>query len=129
MPWPRGVPRKGHVNKSGEPHGRVGRKPKVVLTLEAMERSLIPTTINFSTDADHPQKRTTMKRAVAKPVEAGPKKTRKYTTKLAHPQYSVEPCPNCDFAEADGGHCPECGWTQALVRQPANSVHGRSFKR
>ncbi len=34
----------------------------------------------------------------------------KWTTPLYHPKYSVEPCPNCEFPEADAGICPECGW-------------------
>jgi hypothetical protein len=38
-------------------------------------------------------------------------KRKKWTTKLVHPTYSIEPCPNCDFPEADGGYCPDCGWT------------------
>jgi hypothetical protein len=23
----------------------------------------------------------------------------------------IEKCPECGFAYADGGYCPECGWT------------------
>ncbi len=125
MPWPKGKPRKGHVNKTGEPHKRLGRKPKAVIEAE---RLALPITINFSTEKDHPNRRTAMVKKV-KPVEPVQKKTRKYSTKLAHPQYSIEPCPNCFFPEADGGHCPECGWTRPVEKQPANSIHGRKFKR
>lgn len=36
---------------------------------------------------------------------------RRYATPLAHPSYSIEPCPACGFPEADGGYCAECGWS------------------
>jgi len=38
---------------------------------------------------------------------------RSYHTKLAHPGYSIEPCPACGFPEADGASCDECGWFRA----------------
>jgi len=37
--------------------------------------------------------------------------TAKWGTRLSHPTFSVETCPNCAFPEADGGYCPECGWS------------------
>lgn len=40
-----------------------------------------------------------------------PVKACKYSVKLVHPATRVESCPNCGFPEADGGYCPECGWT------------------
>jgi uncharacterized protein affecting Mg2+/Co2+ transport len=24
----------------------------------------------------------------------------------------IEPCPNCEYAYADGGYCESCGWFQ-----------------
>ena len=38
----------------------------------------------------------------------------RFTEKLSHPTYAIEPCPReeCGFPEADGGFCPECGWTR-----------------
>ena len=36
---------------------------------------------------------------------------KKWETKLSHPTYSIEACPQCEFPEAEGGYCPECGWT------------------
>lgn len=36
----------------------------------------------------------------------------RYTVPVTHPAYSVAPCPNCKFPEAEGGFCPECGWTR-----------------
>jgi len=37
-----------------------------------------------------------------------------WSVPLAHPSYSIEPCPNCQYPEADGGYCPECGWTHCF---------------
>jgi len=39
-------------------------------------------------------------------------KERKWSVKLTHPSYrlSADLCPNCQYPEADGGRCPECGW-------------------
>ena len=58
-------------------------------------------------------------------------KVRTYGTTLAHPGYSVERCPRCDFPEADGGYCAACGWTLprpgtpgGWTLHPAGSVHG-----
>ena len=118
MPWPRGVPRKGHINKSGQPHARLGRKPIAVLTVERMEETLV-----YKPKSVPMQKK--VERVITKDA-----RIKKYGTKLAHPQYVIEVCPNCDFPEADGGYCPDCGWTRkAIERLPANSVHGKLFKR
>jgi hypothetical protein len=123
MPWPRGVPRKGHVNKNGKPHARLGRLTKAEKQAKSIHLS-IPMMEETLVYKPKPKRVPTVK-----PVEKQPAKTRKYSTKLAHPQYSIEPCPNCLFPEADGGHCPDCGWTRPVEKLPANSVHGRTFKR
>ena len=44
--------------------------------------------------------------------EQGPVKRKRWSVPLAHPSFAIEPCPACDYPEADGGHCPECGWTR-----------------
>ncbi len=149
MPWVKGMPRKGHVNKDGKPHGSIGRKPKqsIHISIEATPRTNSlskPTTVStLSKATDGSASGVTMtsrgsttssgRQAAGNPSalrkDTSVKKTRKYSTKLAHSQYSIEPCPNCLFPEADGGYCPECGWTRPVDRLPANSVHGRTFKR
>lgn len=50
---------------------------------------------------------------VAKPKRGRPPKTavRGWNVPLAHPSYSIEQCPNCEFPEADGGYCENCGWS------------------
>jgi hypothetical protein len=45
------------------------------------------------------------------PVVARTVTRRTYTVALAHPSYSIEPCPKCGYPEGDGGWCPDCGWT------------------
>jgi len=45
------------------------------------------------------------------PAEAS-KPRRVWGVKLAHPAFSIEACPNCEFPEADGGYCENCGWTK-----------------
>ncbi len=38
---------------------------------------------------------------------------KKWTTKLSNK--GLDKCPACDFPEAYGGYCPECGWMEPLV--------------
>lgn len=51
-------------------------------------------------------------RAAADPSPS-PRPTKKWNTRLVHPTYQIvgDECPNCDFPEAEGGYCPECGWS------------------
>lgn len=44
---------------------------------------------------------------------AAPAAPKKYGTKLVHPGIDIvyDHCPACDFPEAEGGYCPDCGWT------------------
>jgi hypothetical protein len=61
---------------------------------------------------------------------AGPRKA-SHSVPLAHPSYSIERCPRCDFPEADGGACANCGWTLprpgtrgGWTLHPAGTIHG-----
>lgn len=51
----------------------------------------------------------------ADPDDAEPNQPRekRWHTRLTHPSYRVlyDACPKCGFPEAEGGYCPECGWT------------------
>lgn len=38
-----------------------------------------------------------------------------------HPTYSIEPCPACQWPEADGGYCPACGWSAPVIIGPVNA--------
>ncbi len=86
MPWPKGVSRVGYVKKDGQPHGKRGQRITVVRK------------------DPKPYEQT------KKPVESRVEKTT--TLHGATSQAVIEPCPNCGFAYADGGYCPECGWTR-----------------
>ena len=152
MPWPKGKPLKGHVNKDGTPHRprSAYRLAKEVILREMPSlRTSTGMPMGLRSDA---MTASTLNKGKATPVSSGissshgettssrvasPRgrtdilsgttpKSRKYNTKLAHPQYIIEPCPNCQFPEADGGYCPDCGWSAPLpALLPANSVHGR----
>ena len=37
----------------------------------------------------------------------------------------TRPCPNCAFAYADGGYCPECGWSAPVKVDPYGTHSGR----
>lgn len=142
MPWPRGKPRKGHIKKDGSAHGRLGRKPKDVLEQERKTKAVITidlrsgetTTVLSQRKVVHGRKSGRVNVA-SSATSASPTVTtgsvsrrRKFGTQLVHPQYIIEACPNCEFPEADGGYCPDCGWTrQAMIRQPANSIQGKLF--
>lgn len=92
MPWPKGKPRIGHVNKDGSAHAKKGEK----LAPRVTKPDKLPR-IRVITEPD-PEVMTIKKDK--KPIH-GDRVGRAV----------VEPCPNCSFAYADGGYCPECGWT------------------
>ena len=39
----------------------------------------------------------------------------------------TEPCPNCLYAYADGGYCPDCGWMKPIKIDSYGSHTGRRF--
>ncbi len=86
MPWPRGMPRIGHVNKDGTQHAKKGEKLHAVSTVEP---------VYTQTKKDKPvmlvEKSPTLHGMTGRPI--------------------IEPCPNCNYAYADGGYCESCGWT------------------
>ena len=90
MPWPKGVPRVGYVRKDGQAHARKGEGRRIEVI-----RKDEPTYKQTKTDKDNDTK----VEKVAKPIHGG----------TGRP--IVEVCPNCSYAYADGGYCPECGWT------------------
>lgn len=107
MAWPKGMKRVGHVNKDGTPHRKRG---------QAMEPRV-------QTDKDPRPK----VQVIVKP------RGEEAVTKVARPvpaihgatnQAVIEPCPNCGYAYADGGACPECPWT----RYDPNCPHCKKVK-
>lgn len=39
----------------------------------------------------------------------------------------TEVCPNCAFAYADGGYCPECGWSKPVHTAPYGTYSGKRY--
>jgi hypothetical protein len=85
--WPKGKPRTGHVNKDGTPHRKRG----------------------IQTDND-PRPKVQVIRKPDPTVEIVQKTAPKLHGQTNHAV--IEPCPNCGYAYADGGACPECPWTR-----------------
>lgn len=90
MPWPLGKPRTGHVNRDGTPH---------------KQRSF-----RISKSIDTPKPKTSK---VVKPVVVASDKPKVIHGHSSRP--AIETCPNCSYAYADGGYCPECGWSAPVV--------------
>ena len=115
MGWPKGMPRKEHVNKDGSSHAKWGkktaRKPKFTVSHPAQTefRVLGPTTSAGEEAARNALAAVRRRRGrPRKGEETGPR----WTTKLSNKGF--DPCPNCQFPEAYGGYCPECNWTEAI---------------
>ena len=94
MAWPKGKPRAGYIKKDGTKPMKRGQRITVV------RKDPEPYT---QTETD----------------KTGPK-----VIKGAGFAAVIEPCPNCGYAYADGGYCPECDWTKF----DPNCPHCRSVK-
>jgi len=85
MAWPKGMPRVGHINKDGTAH-----KPKGAHVKTGIRKD--PPVWSQTKKADPSvmlvEKTPTLHGMTSQPV--------------------IEPCPNCNYAYADGGWCPEC---------------------
>jgi hypothetical protein len=113
--WPKGKPRKGHINKDGTAHARKGEKLARELQSEVRVRKVTPDPEGYSGIT------------VVKPQGEVVSKSNLHGV-TGRPV--IEPCPNCGFAYADGGWCEECNWSKPRpVLAPPNSIHGRKFKR
>jgi hypothetical protein len=103
MGWPKGMPRKGHINKDGTAHALKGKKSDAPVAV-ASEASMpyIPA------------------------EEASP-----YDISQMHGMVGIGPitqvCPKCAYAYADGGYCSECGWSQAINVAPYGTYSGKRF--
>ena len=104
MGWPKGKPRKGHVNKDGKKHAERGERLRAIR--ENPERYKA---IRAEPKVDRIQKAV----AVVYPAIA----TASVVIKGATGRPVIEPCPTCGFAYADGGYCEECGWTVWVPRE------------
>lgn len=139
MPWPKGKPRKGHINKDGTAHATT-RKRNVDLGV-AVPRSTVGTDTkpkvsrkrrvepDVSRVRDSAQEevgtRTKMR------LEADPAAADLPEGPTLHGMVGsgaiTQPCPECGYAYADGGYCPDCGWSLPVVRDPYGTHSGRRF--
>ena len=94
MAWQKGKPRKGHINADGKPHASRGERLAVIMADPERYRAI-------ETDK-RPKALIVVKTAIAATTPRIHGDTR---------QPIIEPCPKCGFAYADGGYCPDCGWT------------------
>ena len=81
MAWPKGKPRKGYIKPDGTPALKKGERIMAI-------RKDPETYKAVETDKSGAK---VVKGATGQPV--------------------IEICPNCGYAYADGGYCPECDWT------------------
>jgi hypothetical protein len=104
MPWPKGVPRKGHINADGTTHKIKGKKMNVIVLDE-----MVPAEAQLD---------------VADPPTASP-----YDITQMHGMVGsgaiTQVCPKCAYAYADGGYCSECGWSKAISRAPYGTYSGQ----
>lgn len=126
MAWPKGQRRKGYVRKDGQAHQKWGQTlaPQIQARIEVLRSRISSTdTGTMASGVKSPgtglkltrTRRASTSSGVSPALEGIRSQRRKYTTPLTHPQYSIEQCPNCEFPEADGGYCPDCGWSKPVV--------------
>jgi hypothetical protein len=114
MAWPKGMKRKGYVRKDGQPHLKKGARLTMTSSKASTSTKVSPRTATRSRRTKPNFAATSSQESPnSAPTERQPR--RRFTAKLAHPTYSIEQCPNCEFPEADGGYCPECGWSKPVV--------------
>lgn len=93
MPWPKGQKRIGYIKKDGSAHAKKG---------QALHKS-------------NPRRQPAI--VVVKPVEVVAPGEKKAIWGVST-QAVIEPCPNCRYAYADAGWCPECGFTKFVSHCP-----------
>jgi len=90
MAWPKGVPRKGYVK------GSIESDKDVMLSFKRIPRSVEGLKVEVIRLATAPE-------PLPEPALHGMTGTA-----------ITEPCPLCLYAYADGGYCPECGWSKPI---------------
>src|SRR5262245_37418871 len=106
MPWPKGVPRVGYVRKDGQPHNKKGEGRAADQRRQGPRIQVVR--------PDDP-KYTQVRKPDVDPdrIEKGDKPIHGATNRPI-----IEVCPNCSYAYADGGYCPECGWHRPVAGCP-----------
>lgn len=97
MGWPKGVSRKGYTNKDGTPHAVRG---KVTVKADPIVVSAEEVIVETEPVSEYELHGMVGKGAI------------------------TSPCPNCMYAYADGGYCPDCGWSAPIHREPYGTYSG-----
>lgn len=119
MGWPKGKPRKGHINKDGTPHKAKGAYLDVQDVHDNVRTDAVPI----------------VSREISVDAAVSPKWSSSHYEGSIHGQVGnsaiTAVCPKCGYAYADGGHCPiengGCGWTQPIVLTSYGSNSGRRY--
>lgn len=117
MAWPKGKPRKGHVNKDGKPHAPRGSL-KASKETQRPSRATGTTTSGVSRSGPRHTGQATASSGKLVSGQTASSVTLEAATPTIHGasfRPIIEPCPKCSFAYADGGYCPSCGWTKVAV--------------
>lgn len=93
MGWPKGMPRKGHVNKDGTAHRKKGEKLATELRVRAVTKT-----------PDRLQ-------VVTKPDPSVPTVQKFKKTYVGKQWATIAPCPDCGAPDAFA-FCENCGWYQ-----------------
>jgi hypothetical protein len=112
MAWPKGVSRKGHLNKDGTTHAKRGSKLKSLPTR---------TRATNAQATSSTQAATSVAAVATRPTPTGQafngwEVKREWKSLLVRANGPwTEFCPACGFPEADGGFCHACGWSKPVV--------------
>ncbi len=98
MGWPKGKPRKGHINQDGTEHAGKGEKIRAIRKNPEKYKAIIAIP-----KVDRVEKSVAV---TVMPTASGSEVIHGGTSRPI-----IEPCPKCWYAYADGGYCPECGET------------------
>ena len=117
MPWPKGKPRKGHINADGTPHAKKGAK-FVVSSVAQTDFRVIQPVVGSTEKARKALDGVRIRRISPDALDMTPAPSVKNPDiKGLGTRPCIEQCPNpkCGYAYADGGYCEECGWTRPVV--------------
>lgn len=127
MAWPKGMPRKGHVNKDGSQHAKRGAKKHQREFADIVKAA--DTAVSVVRERPSPERPLAIKVTRLSPEPENDNPNHPLAIKGAVGTGAItEPCPNCGYAYADGGYCPDCGWSKPINRLPYGTATGPKRK-
>lgn len=113
MGWPKGLKRKNYVKKDGSPHQpRRTHSTAIGTKADGTQNSEQVSIVNGK------RRSRPMIVGTSMPISPYSAPTETPTVPSLHGasfRPVIETCPNCNYAYADGGYCPECGWSKPVV--------------